>query len=278
MYLKGDFHMHTTASDGKLSPEVLIQRAVNSGLDIIAVTDHDTIDAIEKCISEGVKNNIKVIPGVELTTVHNDESIHLLGYFIGDSYKNPEVKEFLNSIKNHRAVRAKQIIKNLDAHFNIKIEYEDVLKNAKGIIARPHLAQAIIDSGYAKDFNYIFTHILSEDSPAFVPNKKITVQEGIDFLKTYNALVVLAHPVLIKDTPIEEMINFNFDGMEAIYPLNSEEDTKRYVTIAGQNNKFITCGSDFHGIENDAKHGNIGSLPLEGELLKEFLSKLKIGC
>jgi predicted metal-dependent phosphoesterase TrpH len=278
MYLKGDFHMHTTASDGKLSPEILIQRAVNSGLDIIAVTDHDTIDAIDKCISEGEKNNIKVIPGVELTTVHNGESIHLLGYFIGDSYKNPEVKEFLCSIKNHRETRAKKIIKNLDTHFNIKIEYEDVLKKAKGIVARPHIAQAIIDSGYAKDFNYIFTHILSEDSPAFVPNKKITVQEGIDFLKSYNALVVLAHPVLIKDTPIDEMVQFNFDGMEAIYPLNSEEDTKLYVNIARNNNKFITCGSDFHGIENDPKHGNIGSLPLEGELLKEFLSKLKIGC
>jgi predicted metal-dependent phosphoesterase TrpH len=278
MYLKGDFHMHTTASDGKLSPEELVLKAVSCGVDIIAITDHDTIDALETCISLGKKNKLKIIPGVELTTVHNGESIHVLGYFRDESYKKPELKDFLNSIKNHRIVRGKKIIENLDTYFNIKIDYEEVLKKAKGIIARPHLAQAIIDSGYTKDWSYIFENILGENSPAYIPNKKITLQEGIDFLKSFNAITVLAHPVLIKETSIEELINFDFDGMEAIYPLNTEEDTKKLVSLAKANNKLITSGSDFHGIENDTKHGTIGSYPLEGYLLHEFLTQLKIGC
>lgn len=276
MYLKGDFHMHTTASDGKLSPESLILEAVKSHTDIIAVTDHDTIDGLESAIAAGMKYNIKVIPGVELSTIHNGESIHILGYFKDNSYKNPDFKELLNEMKNYRAIRAKKIVENLDKYFNIKLDYDSINRKAKGIIARPHLAQAIIDSSYTNDWSYIFENILGEDSPAYVPNKKISIPEGIELLKSYNAIVVLAHPVLIKETPLEEIIKFDFDGIEALYYLNSPEDTEKLINLAKANNKLITSGSDFHGIESDTKHGSVGSIALTDKYLDDLLSKLNL--
>lgn len=276
MFLKGDFHIHTTASDGKLSPEDVILKAVEAGTDVIAITDHDTVDGLESAIEAGIKNNLKVIPGVELSTIHNGESIHILGYFKGSAYKNPELREFLNMMKNYRSIRAKKIVENLDTCFGIKLDYDEIYRKAKGIIARPHLAQAIIDSGYTNDWNYIFENLLGEDSPAYVPNKKISIPEGIELLRSYNAVVVLAHPVLIKHTPLEEIIKYDFDGMEALYPLNSDEDTEKLMRLAAAKNKLITAGSDFHGIDGDDKHGSIGSLPLTGKFLNAFITKLEI--
>ncbi|URZ06027.1 PHP domain-containing protein [Clostridium felsineum] len=274
MFLKGDFHIHTTASDGKYTPENILEFAKNANIDILAITDHDTTASTKKAISIGNKLNIKVIPGIELSTLHNEESIHVLGYFKDNSYENKEFQDFLSEIQNYRVIRAKKITENLNTYFNIKLNYESILKEAKNVIARPHLARAIINAGYNYTYEYIFNNILNKESPAYIPNKKVTVEEGIKLLKSVNATVVLAHPVLIKKTPVEDFIKFDFDGIEAIYPMNTETDTEKLLALAKKYNKIVTAGSDFHTDDSgDTKHGRIGSIYLNTNDIKLFLEK-----
>ncbi|WP_291634175.1 PHP domain-containing protein [Clostridium sp.] len=275
MYNRGDFHLHTNASDGKLSPKELIHTAFINGLDIIAITDHDTTLNVEEGISEGISKNIRVIPGIELSTIHNKESIHILGYFKDDKYKNGDFQNFLKDMEIYRISRAEKIVENLDTFFKIKLDYQKILDDAKGVIARPHIAKAIMNAGYKYDWKYIFDNLLSDDSPAYVQTKKISTEDGIDMLKKVNALVVLAHPVLIKNSSIDEMLRFNFDGIEAVYPINTKKQKAFMKGKAKEYNKFITAGSDFHGITtSDTSHGVIGSVFLSHNDLATFVNAL----
>lgn len=275
MYFKGDFHTHTNASDGKFSAHDLLSLAKTSGIDIMAITDHDTTDNLNAAIEESRKIGIKFIPGIELSTLHNGESIHVLGYFKDSSYMKNDLQDFLKEMKDYRVWRAKEIVSDLSKYFNINLDYDNVTKNTNGVIARPHIARAIISAGYNYTYDYIFDNIINKESPAYIPNKKVTIDEGIEILKRANAVVVLAHPVLIKKTSIGEMIKFDFDGIEAIYPLNSEKDTKHFISLAKENNKLITAGSDFHTDEtSDTKHGKLGDIYLDSENINKLLRKL----
>lgn len=275
MYFKGDFHTHTNASDGKFSAYDLLSLAKASGIDIMAITDHDTTDNLNSAIEESKKIGIKIIPGIELSTLHNDESIHVLGYFRDSSYMKKDFQDFLKEMKDYRVWRAKKIVSNLSKYFNIDLDYDTVTKNTNGVIARPHIARAIISAGYNYTYDYIFDNIINKESPAYIPNKKVTVDEGIKILSTANAITVLAHPILIKKTSIEEMLKFDFNGIEAIYPLNSKNDTEHFISLAKGNNKLITAGSDFHTDEtSDTKHGKLGNIYLDSENINKLLKKL----
>lgn len=275
MYNRGDFHLHTNASDGKLSPKELIYTASTKGLDIIAITDHDTTLNVEEGIREGLSENIRVIPGIELSTIHNKESIHVLGYFKDEKYKNGVFQNYLKNMEIYRVLRAEKIVENLETFFKIKLDYSKILADAKGVIARPHIAKAIMNAGYKYDWKYIFDNLLSNDSPAYVQTKKISTADGIAMLKKVNALVVLAHPVLIKKSTIDEMMEFDFDGIEAVYPLNTKKQKAFLKAKAIEYNKFITAGSDFHGITtSDTSHGKIGSVFLSHNELAIFVNEL----
>lgn len=277
MYKKGDFHLHTTASDGKLSPTELVTLAKENGFDIISITDHDNTFGLEEGISSGIKLGIKIIPGIELSTRYNGESIHVLGYFKDDSYKNPLFQNYLKKIQEHRISRAKKILSNLYKFFNIQLDFNKILKANKGVIARPHIAKAIIQAGYPYDFDFIFDNIIGNDSPAYVPNKEISIKEGLSALKSANAITSLAHPTLIKKSPIEEILKYDFDCIEAIYPLNKSGETEKFIYLGKKYNKNISAGSDYHGLEKtDTKHGYIGDSILTGTNLENFLRLLNL--
>lgn len=276
MSLKGDFHLHSSASDGKISPEQIVITAKNANLNYISLTDHDTISGLDEAIRIGKREGVYVIPGIELTTMHNNESIHILGYFRGDSFNSIQLIEFLESMKSHREYRAKKIVDNLKYFYNLNIDYNLVIKHANNVIARPHIAQAIIESGYNYDWDYIFNHFLNKESPAYVNNMEVSIDEGINLLHNHNALAILAHPVLIRRSAVEELLNYGFDGIEAIYYLNTTEQTQKYINLATERNIFVTAGSDFHGNLNDSSHGIIGAVYLSGELLQKFLNIFNI--
>lgn len=275
MYKKGDFHIHTNASDGIFSPSEVLNIAKDQNVDILAITDHDTTAGIDEALYTGNKLNIKVIPGIELSTLYNGENIHVVGLFKDDKYNSKEFKNILLDMKNYRLWRSQKIVENLDKYFNIKIDHDKIVENTKGLIARPHIAKAIIDAGYADDFDYIFKNYLSNESPAFVPNKKLSTKSGIDLLKKFNALCILAHPVLIKNSSIDDLLKLNFDGIEAIYSLNKKKDTNTFLSKAKEYNKIITAGSDFHGIGRHNKiKTNIGCVNLKSKEIDILLKKL----
>lgn len=274
---KVDFHVHTNKSDGILSPKEVVDRAYKNGVEILAITDHDTINGLSEAIDEAKVKNIKLIPGIEFSCNYNNESIHLLGFFKDDSYKSENFIEILNNIQEKRILRAKKMIEKLSDEFNININFEDVLKHGKNVVARPHIAKAIIDAGYSYTHDYIFDNFIGKDKPAYVPTNKITIEEGIEVLHKFNALVFLAHPVLIKNSPLEDFLKFNLDGIEAVYFLNSKEDEKYLLDFAKEHNLLVSAGSDCHGdFKNDTRHGDIGDMPLKDEYLSKLLENLNM--
>ena len=270
--IKADFHVHTSSSDGVLSPKEVVFKAYKNNVKYLSITDHDTVSGLDEALVESQKYDISFIPGIELSTQYNNESIHILGYFKDKSYNNQNFIQELDKIKNHRIIRAQKITKKLDDEFNIKISFEKILKESKDTIARPHIAKAIIDAGYDYSHDEIFDKFIGKDSKAYVPTLKLSTEYGINLLKKYNALVFLAHPKLIKNTPIEEFIKMNIDGIESIYYQNTTEETNYYLNLAKEYNLLNSCGSDFHGIQNDT----IGSMEISSENLSNLLEKLQI--
>ncbi|MEG2288599.1 MAG: PHP domain-containing protein [Clostridium sp.] len=277
MNIIAEFHCHTTASDGMFTPSQVVQIAKNKNVQLLAITDHDTTDGIEEALLKASELDLNVVPGIELSCNHNGESIHILGYFKDDSYKNKELLLFLDNLKANRRNRAIAIVNNLNKFFNINIDVENILKLSNGVVARPHIAQAIIEAGYNYDFQYIFNKFIGNDSPAYVPNKHISIEEGINLLKKYNCIVVLAHPKLIRKTPIKDILKYDFHGIEAIYYQNFKRETDEFITLARIKNMIITCGSDFHGIYiEDTNHGNIGDMQLSETAFNKFINLYKL--
>lgn len=275
--LKVDFHVHTSSSDGTLSPKEVVQRAHKNNVKFLAITDHDTVSGLDESIEESFKYDITLIPGIELSTQHNNESIHILGFFKDNNFKNEKLIEELNNIKNHRIIRAKKIIDKLKEEFNIEINFEKVLKDANDTIARPHIAREIIKCGYPYALEEIFNKFIGKNCKAYVPTLKLSTIDGLKLLKKYNALVFLAHPKFISNSNISEFLAMNFDGLEAIYYQNTHEENKNFLEMANENGLLISSGSDFHGnLELDLRHGDIGSIELPYEYLSKLLSNLNI--
>ena len=274
--IKCDFHTHSSASDGRLSPEELANEAYKREIKHLALTDHDTLSGIDSIKATCEKLGIDFIPGVELSTTHHGESVHILGFFNGNHYQAKDLNDFLESLKTKRIERAKEIVRRLEVHYDIKIKVEDVLKNGKDTIARPHIARTIIEAGYPYTMNYIFDNYLGDNCKAFVPANKLSTADGIKLLKDFNAVVFLAHPVLLKKLSAEELLPLGFDGIEAIYGLNTPEDNARFINLANRHNLLISCGSDSHGYEDtDTKHAVLGSQSIPEEYLEKFLNTIK---
>lgn len=225
MYKKGDFHIHSKCSDGGLTPCEVVRLAKKREVDIMAITDHNNTDGIDEAIEEGKINDIRIIPGVELSTRYNNCRVHVLGYFKDDSYKNDLFKEVLLKVKQGD-------IKNIRKMFDDKIDF----------------------CGF---------------------KNKLCVQTGIDILRFFGAIVVLAHPVLLCNKDFDNIIKINFDGIEAKYFKNTEDDTKRFINLAKEKNIIYTAGSDFHDyIEDYRIHGMIGDVYLNTEEINNFLNIL----
>lgn len=274
---KCDLHTHSICSDGRFKPEEIIQMAKERNLDYISLTDHDTLSGINDAMEESRKLNVNFIPGIELSTEYNGESIHVLGFFNKETYNNPKLNSILEEFKEKRISRAYKIVENLKKFHDIELDINKVLSNGKDTIARPHIAKAIIDAGYPYNHDYIFKNFIGNNCPAYVPSTKLSTIDGIKLLKEFNALVFLAHPVLVKKTPVEDLLKLGFDGLEAIYHKNTPSDTDRFLDLAMKMNLYISCGSDCHGIPSDISHGNVGdvNIPQENNILN-MLKWLKV--
>ncbi len=272
--MNADLHTHTTDSDGKLEAFDLFKLAKEKNLDIVAITDHDICKNFKQKKALAKEVGITYLPGIELSTLYHNKSVHLLGYFKDESYKSKTMKDYYVFIKKAREKRAKQFIKNLKRLHDINIDYDRLVELSNGIIARPHIAQAILEKYDHLSRDEIFDHMIGDHTEAYVPSSELSLAEGIKFLKNQNCLVILAHPKLLSQSIHDAVLKHDFDGIEAIYGLNDESENAYYKKIANQNDWLITAGSDFHGIINDTKHKMLGDVRLEGEALKRFLNAL----
>ncbi|HHW02782.1 MAG TPA: PHP domain-containing protein [Thermoanaerobacterales bacterium] len=245
--MKVDLHIHTTFSDGRLTPAEVVKISHEMGLRAIAITDHDTVEGIPYAIEESRKyKNIEVIPGIEINTYYSDQEVHILGYFI--EYNNVELKKKLSDLLQKRIERTRKITEKL-IQLGINITFEEIKSRAQGpSIGRPHVARALIDKGYANSIEDAFDKFLNPGRPAYVPRYKITPFDAVDIIKLSNGIPVLAHPGLLgKKQIINELIDYGIMGIEVYHKDHNMEQVKYYMNIASEKKLLMTGGSDSHG-------------------------------
>ena len=242
-----DLHMHCTASDGDLAPETLIDTAHEAGLEVIALTDHDTVAGVARAVERGKKYGIEVIEGCEMTAYVGRIELHMLAYFFG--VERGPLHELIDSVVEFRHERALEMGRKLNAA-GYAISDEDILEVGKGShsLGQPHVAEALVRRGHVRNRLEAFRNLLNEGKPGFVPKKDLTPADVIGTVHACGGIVSLAHPGLDgHDELIAPLCAEGIDAIEAIYPIHHEMNRKFYCGLARRYEKGVTGGSDYHG-------------------------------
>ncbi len=247
---KVDLHIHSTASDGRLSPAEVVRKSAKAGLTVIALADHDTVDGIAPAL-EAAKTFpwLRVIPGVEISTDVPKGEVHVLGYFI--DYTHQELLATLERMRDSRRERAQGMIAKL-RNLGLPIKWERVQEIVgSGSVGRPHLAQAMLEKGYIASIKEAFTKYIGWGGLAYVEREKMSPGEAAKLILQANGLPVLAHPLTINDPEamVIELKASGLAGIEAYYDGYTAEEINRLVSLAERHGLIITGGSDYHGLD-----------------------------
>jgi predicted metal-dependent phosphoesterase TrpH len=254
-----DLHVHTNASDGRFTPAEIVRRAGELSLKVIAITDHDTVEGIsEALVAAKAYPNLRVIPGVELSTDVPSGEIHILGYFI--DYTSEEFGASLETMRNSRIIRAQKMVEKL-GNLGIRIEWKRVQEIAGiGALGRPHIAQAMLEKGYIKSLQDAFKNYIGHGGPAYVERDKLTPVEAVKLILKADGLPVLAHPLTAGEieATVIELKQVGLVGMEVYYAKYTFEDVNLLVGLAHRYGLIATGGTDYHGLDDttEVKLGN----------------------
>ena len=247
---KIDLHVHTNASDGKYPPAELVALAARNGLGLLSITDHDTIAGIAPSLEAArAFPDLKIIPGVEISSHAPGSEVHMLGYFIDSG--NPELLKQLAALGESRQDRAKAIVEKLRG-LGLDISLARVQEIAgDGSIGRPHIAQALMEKGYVSSFQEVFTRYIGQGGPAYVERIKLTPDEAVKLILRCGGLPVLAHPSTINDAEavVSRLAATGLVGLEAYYKDYTDQQRYDMVSLAYRYKLITTGGSDFHGID-----------------------------
>ena len=258
--MKLDLHLHSTASDGHFIPEQLVSMAADSGLEVIAISDHDSVEGVAPALEAAQQfPRLKVISGVEVSTDVPHGEVHILGYFM--DYRDPELIGALERLRSSRRIRAQKMLAKL-ATLGIPIEWERVEEIAGGgSIGRPHIAQAMFERGYVFSIKEAFLKYIGREGPAYVEREKMTPEQAVELVVKAGGLPVLAHPADIDQ--IEELIpqlqRVGLVGIEVYYNGYPPKLRKYLASLASKYGLVASGGSDFHGLEggNEAPLGGV---------------------
>ncbi|MCH2499281.1 MAG: PHP domain-containing protein [Chloroflexota bacterium] len=255
-----DLHLHTLASDGRLSPTELIQLVANQGLETISITDHDSTEGLAEAYEAAKKfPYMRIIPGIEMSADIPGDEVHVLGYFL--DYHDVEFQEMLTELRRGRVGRAQVMVEKLVA-LGKPVEWERVLHFAgDGTVGRPHIALAMVEAGYFKEPKEAFEEYLGNDGLAYYDRPKLNPTESVAMIRKVGGVPVLAHPTFMNDMEagIASLKKEGLVGME-VYYAQYDDDTVRHLARLAREYDLIPCGgSDYHGL------GNTGE-PLPGTL------------
>ncbi|WP_121971567.1 PHP domain-containing protein [Leptolyngbya sp. BC1307] len=239
-----ELHSHTTCSDGSLTPAELVKFAAEKGVKALAITDHDTMAGWDEAIATATLLNLEIVPGLELSTVYNGRSMHILGFY-------PDAEKLRSPLQERvegRKRRAREMAAKL-AELGYPIELPDL----SGLMApgRPHIASALKKAGHVKSNREAFDRFLKDDGPAYVPYEKFTAQEGIELLTQCGAVSVWAHPYIFRGGTVEailpELVEAGLTGIEVYHPTHSPSQTRKLEEYCQTYGLLMTGGSDYHG-------------------------------
>jgi len=243
---RADLHIHTTFSDGALSPREIIARARELGLATISITDHDHTGAFAEATDYGRATGVEVIPGIELSVTLDAQEIHLLGYFFDPG--NPALQEFLSRIRIERRKRAERIVARLNT-LDIGLSLEAVIRQAgEGAIGRPHIANALVEENLVGSYQEAFVRFLAGGKPAYEGKYQVPPREAIEIIAGAGGRTFIAHPGnFLEERMLLRLIHDGVDGIEVVHPSHSSERETHYRGIAGEYFLLTSGGSDFHG-------------------------------
>jgi len=246
MILYGDLHLHTTASDGLLSPIEVVDKAHNLGMAFLSITDHDTIQGTAIAQERGRNLGLEVIPGIELSAEIEDKEIHILGYFF--NYQDPDLLKILDKLDDARTERATIIIEKLN-RLGISLTMDKIRDIAgKGVVGRLHIARAMVSMGYAENVGDAFQKYIGYKKSAYVERYKLSIRDAIEVILKNKGLPVLAHPSLVgQDELIPKLIAYGLQGIEVYHTEHSFRHIHHYLQLAKKYNLLVTGGSDCHG-------------------------------
>lgn len=272
-----DLHTHSTESDGTLTPQELMQHAKECGLSAIALTDHDTINGIEKARPSAEALGLELVPGVELSTDYDGMEVHILGFYIDK--KNPEFVSELKEFVDGRDKRNEKMVELLQKEgFDITMEalYQ---KNSGSVITRAHFARYLVEHGFVKDIKTVFDKYLGDDCRCYVPRKLITPYEAIRLIQLGGGLAFFAHPVLCHMNQdklryfVRSLKDAGLTGLEAIYSMNTPGDERNMLKLAEEFDLLVSGGTDFHGANKP--HISLGTGKGNMNISYDVLAKIK---
>ena len=279
-----DFHVHSTASDGRLSPERLVEEACSSGLEGFALADHDTLAGIPAAYGLSRELGVFFIPAVELSVdLHSGGSAHLLGYFPGIAPEDllapdTELMKALEYIIQGRQTRNPEIV-NRFRELGFDICMEEVEEEAgDSVVGRPHIAAVMVKRGFASSSAEVFDRYLGSGKPAYVERSRLGDYRAIEMIRQAGGLPVIAHPVYIPaegyrglDAVIGSLADSGLSGIEVYYPEHNGKMIAFLEEIAKRRRLFLTGGSDFHGIKHPLPGWRDGSFGVDTDKVTAFL-------
>ncbi|MDV5062859.1 PHP domain-containing protein [Veillonella sp. YH-vei2232] len=273
MDMRVDFHMHSTFSDGIETPEQLLTHAIEQGISYMALTDHDEIDGCR--VMKAIKQDqVQIITGCEFSSDFRGKDVHILGYDFDPN--NKPLRDFLAYFKEKRYERVIKMIELCQANeFMITLEELKSKFPDTEAYGRPHIAQLLIEHGYAQNVQDAFDHILNAKGPCYVPKVKLKVPDVLDIIHQAAGLAILAHPILIRnDTWVEELLDYDFDGIEVYHSKHNTEAEERYLAMAKERHLLVSGGSDYHGINGRTPY-HLGEYVVDSEKFNLFMKAIK---
>jgi len=242
-----DLHVHTTYSDGMFSPEKVVEKAVQLGLKVIAVTDHDCVGGIAPTMRAAKGTGVEVVPGVEISAAKGEKEIHILGYFM--DHKNRRLLETFERLRRNRERRMRKMVRLLSGK-GIDIPAEDALAMAeKGTVGRLHLARLMLERNAVRDLNEAFDRYIGDGKPCHVKHERLDYRKAIDLIKKAGGVPVLAHPATMGgDEDIPDLVEAGLRGLEVYHTKHRPSANDRYLKIAEKMGLLVTGGSDCHGM------------------------------
>jgi hypothetical protein len=269
-----DLHLHTTASDGVLSPSSLVARAAAAGITVLSVTDHDTTSGLDEARAAAVARGLTFIDGIEITTIEQGRDLHMLGYFFDAA--DPRLVDFLRAQRADRLRRVHEMAARL-ADLGYPIDQAPLLARAAqpGVsVGRPHIADALVAAGHAVDRDDAFDRLIGAGAPAFVPRRGPSAIDVVGLIRDAGGVTSLAHPGLCnRDDLIPSLAASGLTALEARHTDHDAATEAHYRTLAASLGLAVTGGSDFHG-EVGHHAGGLGVVTLSSEDFAAFQERL----
>ena len=271
--------MHSTFSDGSLTPEELVAMAAEKGIRAIALTDHDSVKGVDRFLRAAEARRMLAIGGVEISADTEKGTMHMLGYNL--RHTDPDLRHNLDWICGGREARNHEILDRLEK-LGLPMTWEEVAAYAgEDNVGRPHFAMALVARGYVRDKDEAFNRYLARGRPAYAERRRLSPAESIELLLAAGGVPVLAHPFTLDLRERElrvllmQLKDVGLQGIEAYYAEYSSDMQNTYMKLARELDLVMTGGSDFHGAANPKIHMGVGfgSLVVPDDLVDTLLDR-----